>query len=262
MRLGLAVAGLMLVAACGGNQALLVAAGTTLVDSGFVEEVAGDFTAQTGTDVDVIGEATAQVLALARSGSVDVTITHAPDLEAEFEADGLASRSATVFTSRFVIAGPPGVELEARSAVTAFQEIASRQGPFVGREDGSGTSLVESAIWQLAEVDAPAQSWYLSTGQGMGLTLQVASERSAFVLAELGTFLSTGELALVDSDVDDPALQNSYRAMSVVGTESSTAADSFVGWLVSADGRAAIERANVEIFDRPDVYRTPAPLRD
>lgn len=226
---------------------MLVAAGTTLVDSGFIEAVADDFGSQTGIDVDVLGEATAQVLALARSGSVDVTITHAPDLEADFESDGLASRSETVFSSRFVIAGPPGIRLSAGDAVGAFREIAALGGPFVGREDGSGTAMVEAGIWAAAGVDGSSQEWYLSTGQGMGLTLQVASERSAFVLAEFGTFLSTERLDLVDSGVRDPELENPYRAMSVAASDSAGAA-TFVDWLVSPEGRASIKRANQDIF--------------
>ncbi|HEY5649910.1 MAG TPA: substrate-binding domain-containing protein [Acidimicrobiia bacterium] len=251
------VGALVLAVACGGNRALLIAAGTTLVDSGFIESVADAYTVETGVDVDVIGEATAQVLALARSGSVDVTLTHAPDLEAEFETDGLASRSAIVFTSRFIVAGPPGADLTGSDAVEAFRQIAQAEGPFVGRQDGSGTALVESVIWDLAGVDGPGQPWYVSTGQGMGLTLQVASERAAYVLAEFGTFLSTGSLALVDTGVSDPILENPYRVMSVAGTESVDAADEFVAWLSSADGRRAIEQASRVVFDRADVYQLP-----
>ncbi len=238
---------LLLVVACGRSETVLVAAGTTLVDPGFIEAVTEDFVEQTGIDIDVVGESTARVLALARSGSVDVTITHSPDLEAEFEADGLASRSETVFASRFVIAGPPDVQLSAQDAVAAFREIAALEGPFVGREDGSGTALVEAGVWNAAGVDGPAQSWYLSTGQGMGLTLQVASERSAFVLSELGTFLSTERLDLVDTGVTDPVLENPYRAMSVAAADS-PGAERFVEWLVAPEGRASIERANQEIF--------------
>lgn len=247
MRSALVAFVLLLSVACGSAETVLVAAGTTLVDSGLIEAVADDFVSQTGIDVDVLGEATAQVLALARSGSVDVTITHAPDLEAEFQADGLASQSEIVFVSRFVIAGPPDVRLDAEDAVGAFNEIARRGGPFVGREDGSGTAIVESAIWDAAGVDGPAQEWYLSTGQGMGLTLQVASERSAFVLAELGTFLSVERLDLVDSGITDPVLENPYRAMSVAAAES-PGAEGFVEWLVSTEGHASIERANQQIF--------------
>lgn len=247
MRGTLVSAMLLLLTACGSSETVLVAAGTTLVDPGFIEAVTEDFVEQTGIDVDVLGEATARVLALARSGSVDVTITHSPDLEAEFEADGLASRSETIFASRFVIAGPPGVALTAEGAVGAFREIAAFGGPFVGREDGSGTALVEAGIWRAAGVDGPAQDWYLSTGQGMGLTLQVASERSAFVLAELGTFLSTERLDLVDSGVIDPLLENPYRAMSVASSDSAGAVK-FVEWLVSSEGRTAVERANQKVF--------------
>lgn len=243
----------LVIAACGRPETVLVAAGTTLVDSGLIEAVADDFVSETGVDVDVLGESTAQVLALARSGSVDVTITHAPDLEAEFEADGLASRSETVFSSRFVIAGPPDIDLEAEDAIGAFREIAALGGPFVGRQDGSGTAIVEAAVWAAAGVDGPAQDWYSSTGQGMGLTLQVASERSAFVLAELGTFLSIERLSLVDTGISDPLLVNPYRAMSVVASDTADA-ERFVEWLVSANGRAAIERANERIFGT-EVFR-------
>ena len=255
MKRGLAAGLLLLLTACGSSETVLVAAGTTLVDPGFIEVVAEDFVEQTGIDVDVLGESTARVLALARSGSVDVTITQSPDLEAEFEADGLASRSETIFASRFVIAGAPDIQLAATDAVGAFREIAAIGGPFVGRQDGSGTALVEAEIWEAAGVDGPAQDWYLSTGQGMGLTLQVASEREAFVLAELGTFLSTEQLDLVDTGVIDPTLENPYRAMSVAASDSAGAIQ-FVEWLVSPEGRAAIDRANQQIFGR-EVFSPP-----
>ena len=160
-----------------------------------------------------------------------------------------------------MIAGPPGSRLSAQDAVAAFREIAARGGPFVGREDGSGTALVEAALWDAAGIDGPARDWYVSTGQGMGLTLQVASERSAYVLAEFGTFLSTERLDLIDVGIIDSNLENPYRAMSVAASES-TGAVTFVEWLASEDGRTAIEQANGEIFGRSDVYRpveSPAP---
>lgn len=240
---------------CGSGPRLLVAAGTTLVDSGFMIEVAEAYTESTGVQIDVLGEASAQILALARTGTVDVAITHAPDLEREFLDDGLASSSATVFVSRFVLAGPPGIALAATSPAEAFVEISARNGPFVGRQDGSGTAIVESQIWRLAGVDGPTEPWYVATGQGMGLTLQVASERGAFVLAEVGSFLTAQDLELVDVGIVDPVLTNPYTALGVAASDHVDLVDAFIQWLVSEPGVAAIEAANQSVFDGVQVYQ-------
>lgn len=243
-------------AACGGSGSdrLLVAAGTTLVDSGFMEQLTSEYERESGVDVDVIGEATAQVLALARSASVDVTITHAPELEAMFQAEDLAGRVVTPFASRFILAGPTSSGLDADDAVAAFGQVASRAATFVGREDGSGTSEVERSIWADVGIDAAVQPWYLATGQGMGLTLQVASERQGFVLAELGTFLTAGDLSVSDTGLDDPRLENPYTAMSVKNSDEPLAADEFVVWLGSEAGKNAILRANESVFGDEVVY--------
>lgn len=245
----------MLAVGCGSGPRLLVAAGTTLVDSGFMNEVAESYTQSTGVEIDVLGEASAQILALARTGTVDVAITHAPDLERDFVDDGLASSSATVFVSRFVLAGPSGVALAATSPAEAFAEISARGGPFVGRQDGSGTAIVEGQIWRLAGVDGPAEPWYVATGQGMGLTLQVASERGAFVLSELGSFLSARDLELEDLGIVDSVLANPYTALGVAASDHVDLVDAFIQWLVSEPGIAAIELANGSVFDGVDVYR-------
>lgn len=247
-----------LLAGCGSGPTVLVAAGTTLVDSGFLGEIAESYSDATGVEVDVLGEASAQVLALARSGTVDVAITHAPDLEQDFIDDGLASSVETVFVSRFLIVGPPATTLVASSPVEAFREIAAMSGPFVGRGDGSGTALREAAIWGLAGIDGPNQPWYVSTGQGMGLTLQVASERGAFVLAEIGSFLAAESLALRDSGIVDPMLNNPYTALGVAKSGRASEADAFIEWLVSDQGEAAIERANRAVFGETMVYQPGA----
>ena len=247
------------VVACGtpGEGRLLVAAGTTLVDSGFIEQVTAEYERESGVDVDVIGEATAQVLALARSESVDVTITHAPALEAAFQVDGLASQVSSPFVSRFILAGPAGTNLDRGDVVDVFRQLADARAAFVGREDGSGTSEVERAVWADVGIDAASQSWYLSTGQGMGLSLQVASERQAFILAELGTFLAATGLSLDDTGLTDSRLENPYVAMSVAASEQLGSADDFVEWLESEAGKTAIERANRQVFGSEVVYEIP-----
>ncbi|MFQ5947463.1 MAG: substrate-binding domain-containing protein, partial [Acidimicrobiia bacterium] len=100
---------LALVAACSpGQERVVVAAGTTIVDSGLLDVVAARYEDEhSDVRLSVVGDATARVLELGRRGAADLLLTHAPRAEAEFVADGLAVAYEQVFTSRFVLVGPP-----------------------------------------------------------------------------------------------------------------------------------------------------------
>jgi len=246
---------ILIASACsGGGIRVVVAAGTTLVDSGLIDALAAEYEAtRPGVELSVVGEATAQVLALARNGAADVTITHAPDLEAAFEAEGLAKATRVVFSSRFILAGPAAqaAPFSGLSAAEAFQRIATEGIVFVSRADGSGTHLVEQDIWAGLGLDPHGAPWYLETGQGMGLTLQVASERGGFTLSELGTFLAAlPNLSLVDVGLSVDGLRNPYKAMAVSGSPVEAEAVAFVEWLASPEGRAAVERIDDALYER------------
>ncbi len=250
---------LVLAAACGpSGDRVLVAAGTTLVDSGLLDAVVADYEAENpGVEVSVVGEATAQVLELGRRGGADLLITHAPAAEQAFVDEGRAARVVELLQSRFALVGPPGrvSDLDGLDPGAAFAAIAGQGWDFVTRADGSGTHEREREVWDLAGVAPDGEPWYVATGQGMGLTLQVADQRGAFTLAEEGSFLAAGDvvtLAAVDLAPSN-LLANPYRAIVVEGGEEQEAAGAFVDWLLSSDGRAAIERANEELFGR-EIY--------
>ena len=252
------VGAILALSACGNSQRVVIAAGTTLVDSGLLSELVSRYEAEhPEIQLSVVGEATAQILELGRRGGADLLLTHAPELEAQFVADGLAALYQPVMESRFVLAGPPEAAAQMPSAVgDAFREIATRGDPFVSRSDGSGTYQKEAELWRLAGVDPSGQPWYLETGQGMGLTLQVADQREAFVLSELGSLLAAApvlSLEIVPLD-DDPVLRNPYQITVVKGTEVEAAAASFAGWLISTEGARAMTAVNIELFGEV-VYR-------
>lgn len=262
--LSLAVCLLVAGAACDtGGRRVVVAAGTTLVDSGLIDLLATDFeAAHPGVEVSVVGDASASILELARAGTVDVTLTHAPELEEEFIAEGGSGLTLHVFSSRFILVGPAErVDLVRGSPIeAAFESIAANGWAFVSRADGSGTNLVEEAVWRSIGSIPDEQAWYIETGQGMGPTLQVASERQAFTLSELGSFLTAAaSLDLVDAGVvGEASLTNPYRAMVVAGTPAEGAATAFVEWLGSEEGRRSLRDANRRLFGETNVFATDA----
>jgi len=235
--------------ACGSPpDRVIIAAGTTLVDSGFIEAVAGQYeVTHPGIQLSVVGESSAQILNLGKSGTAQVLITHAPEQEAVFLADEHPRISKTVFSSAFVLVGPPGLAdtLDGLTTAKAFAQIADRRYGFVSRGDGSGTHEAELNEWPRPGV-APDGDWYISTGQGMGLSLQVADQRGAFTLSELGAFLGAENLGhLVRVDLLDPPT-NPYR-ITVIESASPASLD-FAEWLLGSDGQAAVGRVNEQIF--------------
>ena len=248
---------LLVVAACGGgSDRIVVGAGTTLVDGGFIDLVVANYETATGAQVSVIGESSQRLLDLARRGEASVLLTHEADALESFIDDGFAANSIPVFRSQFLLAGPPEVAIAADTFDGAFEEVAEAGHLFVSRADGSGTYRAERNIWELAGIDPEGRPWYETTGQGMGLTLQVASQRGGFVLVEAGTWRTISadlNLSLVPIRDDWP---NPYFATLVEGADD--AARDFYEWLKGPDGAAAVAAANRQLFD-DEVYRTYSP---
>ncbi len=235
--------------ACGSSpDRVIVGAGTTLVDTGFMEAVAGQYEAtHPGVQLSILGDSSAQILNLGKSGAAEVLITHAPEQEAVFLADEHPRISKVVFSSEFVLVGPPllAETLNGLTTTEAFAQIADRGFGFVSRGDGSGTHETELNQWPRPG-EALEGDWYISTGQGMGLTLQVADQRGAFTLSEVGAFLGAENLGhLVRVDLVDPPT-NPYR-VTVIESASPAGLD-FAEWLLGSDGQAAVRRVNEELF--------------
>lgn len=249
-RLASSLVVVLLLAACGGaGNRVIVAAGTTLVDSGFVDEVVAAYeTSHPDAHVSVIGESTAQVLELGRSGGADVLMVHAPRLEEAFVEAGEADSRQPLFASRFLLVGPAEEvgRYAGRPAAEVMRSLAAAQERFVSRSDGSGTHEVERELWAEAGVVPDGQDWYVETGQGMGLTLQVADQQDAFTLAELGAYLAAqATLDLLPVETSD-TLENPYSI--IVVRDAPPAALDLAAWLVSADGSTAIEEVNQALF--------------
>ena len=254
----LAVALLAVLAACGGQgDRLVVAAGTTLVDSGFMDAVVDRYEATTGSTVSVVGESSARVVELGRQGEAGLLLTHEPNALKEFMDEGGSAGSSVAFESRFVLVGPSNLVagLDGLTVPKAFEEIAHQSWPFVARGDESGTSIAELAIWESLGLDPVGESWYEETGQGMGPTLQVADQRDAFTVADEGTWLETAaRLGLARAElVGSDLLANPYSITLVAGQDTG-GAQAFFDWLTGVEGADAVTDVSQLLFGS-DVYR-------
>lgn len=249
--LGIALATAVLTTACGGgSERVVVAAGTTLVDSGFLDAVVEAYVADTGAErISVLGRSSKEAISLGASGDADMLITHEPVALYEFLTTQPDAIVTEPFASRFVIVAPPRTVIEASDAIGVFEAVAATGTPFISRDDGSGTHAREMSIWEAADIDPVEEPWYTRAGAGMGATLLVASDREAVTLAELGAFLSAASaLDLVEVSLEDVSgLENPYQA-TVVNPDSSPGAAAFQAWLSTEAGRSAIQEVNLALF--------------
>lgn len=244
--------------ATSGGERVIVAAGTTVVDSGLVEYLVDAYIDDGGQgEIDVVALSSQQSFAYAAAGNADITITHEEDLLSAFAQETPDAVSSPVFTSRFVYVASPDLRFPFPTIESILETVTSAGTAFVSRDDGSGTYSKEVAMWDSVEEDPTGEPWYIRTGTGMGETLLVADQRRGVTLAEVGAYLATADdISLVPvDDGSDPRLVNPYD-ITVVDPSANESAVEFFAWLTSEPGRGAISGANAELFGT-EIYRLP-----
>jgi tungstate transport system substrate-binding protein len=230
-----------------GGEIVTLATTTTVEDSGLLEHLLDGYAAAGGDPVRAVVRGTGEVLALARRGDADLTLTHHPEAERALVADGAGLARAELMFNDFVIVGPrvDSAEIEGMSdAPAALARIAEAGAPFVSRGDDSGTHRRERALWD-AEGGARGGDGYLESGGGMGMTLNIASARNAYTLADRGTWLAFGNKGELRVLVEgDPWLKNVYGLVLVDPDRrkgiNAAGARRLADWLLSSAGQAAI----------------------
>jgi tungstate transport system substrate-binding protein len=255
----LMVAGALLSGGCGGDVAgasgeAILATTTSTRDSGLLDVLLPWFEEQTGCVVKPVAVGSGAALEMGRRGDVHVLLVHSPEEEEKFMLAGHGLSREPVMHNDFVIVGPPADPARVRGAgdaAEALSRVAEREATFASRGDGSGTHAKELALWDQAGVD-PAGSWYVESGQGMGETLTIAGQKSAYTLADRGTFLATegaGSTILFEGSRD---LLNEYHVIVVGRGQPPTAcAEELAVWLLEPAVQQRIGEFGVEEHGRP-----------
>lgn len=205
--------------------------------------------------VKVVAVGTGEALTLGENKDADVLLVHAKSSEEEFVANGFGVERKDVMYNDFVIVGPaadPAGAGDAATAAEAFAAIQAGGSEFYSRGDDSGTHKKELKIWAAAGTEEPAGDWYLVTGQGMGDTLKIASEKQAYTLTDRATFLSMQEaldIEIVFEGADD--LFNQYGVIVITEATNQAGGQAFFDWILSAEGQAVIADFGVEKYGQP-----------
>ncbi|MBW2541130.1 MAG: substrate-binding domain-containing protein [Deltaproteobacteria bacterium] len=242
------------------EEDLLLVTTTSVRDSGLLAELLPIFQERTGVRAQVVAVGSGAALRMGRDGNADVLLTHAPEGEKALVASGAAVSRVPFMENHFVIAGPPedpaGVR-EASSPADAMRRIADSSARFVSRGDDSGTHRREVALLKEADLD-PSGGWpgFLSSGAGMGQSLQIAGEKRTYILSDIGTFLAFQkriELEVLSQPA--PSLRNVYSVIRIDPAKlepvRAERAEQFQAFLLDPEIQRQIAEFGRERFGRP-----------
>lgn len=241
------------------NTELILATTTSTQDSGLLDVLVPLFESKTGYNVKTVAVGTGAALAMGQRGEADVLLVHAPTSELPLIQSGDCITRKLVMHNDFIIVGPPSDPAGIKGkpeAVGALKAIASSKSIFISRGDDSGTNKMEISLWQAGQIDPKGQSWYQESGQGMGATLTITSEKQGYTLTDRATYLATKQNLQLDILTEgDPLLLNIYHVMQVNPNKSdkinAEGAKAFSDFMVSKDTQNVIKNFGVDKYGQP-----------
>jgi len=253
------------------NATLILATTTSTQDSGLLDVLIPLFEAGSGYTVQTVAVGSGQAMQMGQEGNADVLLVHSPSAEKTFMSDGWGKERALVMHNDFIIVGPADdpAKIKGLSAVDAFKAIAAAGATFVARADKSGTSTKELGIWTKAGLDPATEkpAWYIETGQGMGASLTITSEKSGYTLTDRATFLANKANLQLEILVEgDNSLLNVYHVITVNPEKwpkvNYDGAMAFMKFMTEASTQGAIGQFGVDKYGQqlfiPDADKTDA----
>lgn len=262
------------------RRRLRISTTTSLFDTGLLGEIEKQYEATHSVDINIISAGTGIALQQASAGDADIVLVHSPSQENTFLTNGYGVCRRIIAYNYFTIVGPETdpAEITGKNATEALKSILAygRDHPdqdiWVSRGDNSGTFSKEQSLWTSAgynQTVISAESWYATTGSGMAYTLNVANQKNAYTLSDIGTYISLydpGTIQLKAIVTGGKSLLNVYSVMAVnpekVSNVSFNDAIDFIKWLVSDTGQQIINNFGADKYSQQLFYGAVQPLKD
>ena len=201
---------------------LMMATTTSTQDSGLLEFLDPVLKKETGIDLKWVAVGTGKALEIAKNCDADVLLVHAPEAEIEFVNAGHGIDRRQIMYNDFVIVGPrtDPAKVAGKTTAEALKAIYDAKAGFVSRGDQSGTHKAETALWKASSLSPDKEPFYISAGQGMMATLNIAAEKGAYAMTDRGTWIKfankQGDANPLEIVVQgDKALFNQYSVITV-----------------------------------------------
>lgn len=249
---------------------ILVSTTTSLYETGFLDVIKTSFEAKyRDTNVSFISQGTGLAIQTAMRGDADMILVHAPSSEYLFLNGSYGVNRKILAYNFFIVVGPQEdpAGVIGKSVADALKQIraAGLNGTavWVSRGDNSGTYTKEVSLWKSAGLDVKeirTEGWYLEAGSGMTATLQLANEKRAYTLSDMGTYLqnfNNHNIDLVQIIGAGKSLLNVYSAIADNPNNANMTKTNFSGamqlirYLVSDEGQQLFADYGVSNYGQP-----------
>lgn len=239
------------------SDKLMMATTTSTADTGLLDYLAPLFLEDTGITLEWTSVGTGEALKMGENGDVDIVLVHAKASEEKFIEDGFGVKRYPVMYNDYILVGPAEGIAKSEDIGAVLKEITEKKLPFVNRGDDSGTDKKEKKLWEEIGIDPKTNPNYVESGQGMGASLTMASEKKAYILTDRGTFLKMKKDSTVKLDLEivcegDKGLFNQYGVISVNPEKYEDTkikeADQFIEWIRSDKVQKLISEYGVKDY--------------
>jgi tungstate transport system substrate-binding protein len=272
------------------KRRLFISTTTSLYDTGLLDEIEKDYEATHNVDLNIVAVGTGIAIQHAQNGDADIVLVHSPSIEKTFLEDGYGVNRKIIAYNFFTIIGPASdpagiagkTATEALNSIVAYGEgLADQSGQtkiWVSRGDNSGTHSKEKSLWSAAGYNytlVSEEPWYASAGSGMGDTLNIANQKDAYTLSDIGTYLkfyTDGIISLPALLTEEQSLLNVYSVMAVKPTVSANQtlheqinyndAMDFIQYLISPETQQLITNYGKDTYGQSLFTGAVQPLKD
>jgi len=227
------------------DNRVIVASTTSTYDTGLLKYLNDFFEDSFDIKIQVLSLGTGQSIRVAQDGNAEVLLVHHTPSELKFMENGYGLIRHKLMYNDYILVGPKEDQLECESVEKKFNEIQQKNLYFISIGDDSGTHKKELELWNNINFSPISSLWYQEIGQGMGVTLLIANEKSAYTLSDRGTWVAFNKkenLSIVCENL--PPLFNQYGLIIVDPSVNSNLdiekAKIYVNWLISNKGKELI----------------------
>jgi len=251
------------------REGLLVSTTTSLYETGLLDVLESRFEAEhPDLNISFISQGTGLAIQTAMRGDVDMILVHDPAREAIFLDDGYGVNRKIIAYNYYVIVGPEEdpAEVKDLDPVNALLNIkaAGEEGKvlWVSRGDDSGTHAKEKRLWNAGGEDAAELrdlKWYWEAGSGMTATLNLADEKRAYTLCDVGSYLNNYALGNIDLAIIVEAGKDTLNVYSAIACDPRKSnledvnfnhAMTFIDFLVSDEVQEVLADFGVDKFSQ------------
>lgn len=273
------------------KRRLFISTTTSLYDTGVLAALETEYESTHNVDLNIVAVGTGIAIQQAKNGDADVILVHAPSVELDFLEDGYGVNRKIIAYNFFTIVGPAddpaGIEektvTQALDSIVSYgQNLEDQSGLtqiWVSRGDNSGTNSKEKSLWTAAGynyTELSSEPWFASIGQGMGATLNIANQKDAYTLSDIGTYLkfhADSSIQIVALIVEEQSLLNVYSVMAV-NTETVQAnqkihsqinldeAINFIEYLISPSTQHIINDFGIDTYGESLFHEAVQPIQD